>query len=116
MSAPPPTDSIRVAPIGARKAAIALTVSRARDVPLNPNPVGRNTPVSDSSIMTWLAQLTSVGVAVGEPSAPAVLLVGKENDPDGSARPQAELLHQTQRLPRDDAPAAIVARAGADVP
>ena len=34
---------------------MSFTVARAASLPLNPNPVGRNTPESDSSISTWFA-------------------------------------------------------------
>ena len=55
-------------------------------------------------------------VAIGEAAASAVLLVGPQHDADRPARPQIQLLHDAQRFPRHDAAAAIVGRAGADVP
>ena len=49
-------------------------------------------------------------------AAQAVLFVGQQHDAHRPARPDAELLHQPQRLPRDDAADAVVGGAGADVP
>src|SRR4029077_17585693 len=55
-------------------------------------------------------------IAIGDAAAPAVLLVGPEHAADGAARPQVELLHDAQRLPRHHAAPAIVGGARTDVP
>ena len=63
-----------------------------------------------------LAELGAMLIAVGEPAAAAVLLVGPQHDAHRPPRTQVQLLHDPQRLPRHHAAAAIVGRAGADVP
>ena len=63
-----------------------------------------------------LVELGAVLFAVRLAAAPAVLLVGPQHEADGPPRPQPQLLHDPQRFPRHDASAAVVARAGADVP
>ena len=63
-----------------------------------------------------LRKLGPVRISIGNPAPSAVLFVGPQDDPDGSAGPHAELLHQPDRFPGRHAPAAVVARAGADVP
>ena len=57
-----------------------------------------------------------MALEIGAPAGEAVFLVRIEHDSHRAARPQVELLHQPQRFPRHDAAAAVVGRAGADVP
>ncbi len=61
-------------------------------------------------------ELITIAVAIASAAAKTVLFVGPEDDPDGAARTQVQLLHQAQRLPRHDRPAAIVGRSRSDVP
>src|SRR5205814_8573996 len=61
-------------------------------------------------------ELAAMLLAVRQPAASAVLLVRPEHDAHRSPRPQVQLLHDPQRLPRDDAASAVVGGAGADVP
>ena len=63
-----------------------------------------------------VGELRPVALEVGASAGEAVLFVGEEHDAHRAARPQVELLHQPQRFPRHDAAAAVVCRAGADVP
>ena len=55
-----------------------------------------------------LLGLLQVRIAIAVAAAQAVLFVGEEHDADGATRPDPELLHQPRRLPRHDAPDAIV--------
>jgi hypothetical protein len=68
-----------------------------------------------------LVDLTQLCVAVGSRAAKPVLLVGPQHDPDGTTGAKPELLNQTHRFPRGDAPTCIIHCAlthipGIDVP
>ena len=63
-----------------------------------------------------VVRLLRVGVAVGVGAAQAVLLVGEQHQPHRPAGLDAELLHQAQPLPGDDAPDGVVRGAGGGVP
>ena len=90
--------------------------ARAASLPVKPKPRRTEDAAVGFHHHHVARQLGEVPIAIAEAAAAAVLLVGPQHDADRPARPQIQLLHQAQRLPRHHAAAAIVGRSGADVP
>ena len=116
MSAPPPPALTWSAAMPVSSVAIALTVSRAASLPVKPNAERPEHAAVRLQHHHVLRQLGAMLIAIGEAAAAAVLFVGEQHHAHGAPRPQVQLLHDPQRFPRHHAAAAIVGRAGADVP
>ena len=116
MSAPPPLGPMASVWMPASSVAMSRTRARARFGAAETEPRRAEHAAVGFQHHHVIGELGEVLVAVRLAAAPAVLLVGPQHDADGAPRAEVQLLHQPQRFPRRDAPAAIVGRPRADVP
>ena len=89
---------------------------RPATLPENPSDAGREHARVRLDREHVVRGLVRVFGAVGRGAVHAVLFVRPQHQPHGAARPDAELLHEAQRLPRHDAAGAVVRSTGAHVP
>ncbi len=116
MSAPPPDAAMCVALMGTSSVAIAVTCARAVSLRAQSEPDRREDARVGLQHQHVPGQIGAVAIAVVEPATQAVLLVGEQHDADRPPRPEVQLLQQTRHFPRRHRAAAVVGRAGADVP